>query len=146
MSFIEILVVLAIIGIASGIAALNLRPLGNYIDNAASEMAGTLKQVRARAMSTTSAYRISRASDTQLIVEFADGSRCDSSDWQEESRLNHEFREGVRIKEVRGGDDDVIVCFNPRGLASRTPTVILSDANERERSVSVYLGGAVRVE
>lgn len=69
-TIIEVLVVVAVVGILAGIAALELRPLHNEAQAAANDFAGTVRQARARAMVTTSAYRVVYAAQDRVLVEW----------------------------------------------------------------------------
>ena len=85
-TLIEFLVVVAVIGIVAAIAALDVRPLNNEARNAASEFASTVRQTRARAMATTSAYRLVLVANDRVVVETR--ATCDGSEtWVAEPRL-----------------------------------------------------------
>lgn len=141
-TLIELLVVLAMIGIIAAIAALDLRPLNNEARNAASEFAATVRQARARAMSTTSAYRLVLAAADR--VEAQTRATCDGGGtWVAEAALEFQARDGTEL--IAGADvGDEITCFNSRGIATASPDLTFGDARGREATVTILGGGAVR--
>ena len=141
-SIIELLVIIAIIGILATIGFLNLRPLHNEARAAANDFAGTVKQARGRAMVTTSAYRlVYRAPDR---VEMQWRKTCAGSDaWTPEARFDLELRDGTTVDGRVDGEE--LLCFNSRGTTDQSPTVTFRDARGRTASVAVFAGGGVRV-
>lgn len=146
LSLVELLVTLAVIGIALSIAALNLRPLGNDLQNATTEVASNLKQLRAKAMSTTSAYRLVYRSPTTLEAQWAKS--CSATTWTTEARLNVELREDIRFttpaQSTTPGTS--LVCFNSRGQSTQSLSLTLKDEKSRSRQVQVFLGGGVVIQ
>jgi len=133
------------LGILAGIAFINFRPLGNDLHNATTELAGYLRQVRARAMATTSAYRVVVVSNTELRAEHARA--CADTSWTHEPRLRLQLREGVTMSGIPAVGER-LVCFTSRGITgitqgSQNPRVTLRDARGNTRQVEVYVGGAV---
>lgn len=141
-TLLESLVVIAIIGILAGIAFINFRPLGNDLHNATTELAGYLRQVRARAMATTSAYRVVVVSNTELRVEHARA--CNDTTWLPEPRLSLQLREGVTMSGIPAAGGQ-LVCFTSRGLTAnnQNPRITLRDRRANTRQVEVFVGGAV---
>ena len=137
-TLVELLITLGIFGIVMGIAAMNLRPLSGDLQAAGSEVVGTFKQTRARAMVTTSAYRIVPTSADTLDVQRA--TRCSSSNWTDDTRLGRTLREGVTLALT-----DWQVCFSPRGLTNNGPTFDLKDKDGKILTVQVFLGGMVEL-
>lgn len=143
-TLIEIIIIVAVVGILATIAVVNFRALGNDLNNATENLAGYFKQVRVRAMSKTSAYRIIQLSDTKLSAEYSN--TCNGSDgWTLDNKFSLELLEGITIDNVVLGADNDIICFNSRGIADRNPVVRLSDEEADTREVEVYLGGAVEI-
>lgn len=142
LTLLEIILVVAVVGIVLAVGAVSLRGLGDPLGAAASSVEGTFKQLRAKAMSTTSAYRVSRASATGLRAEYA-VSCSDSTGWTHDARLDATLDNGVQL--TVPATNGVIVCFDARGLASSNPTVTLTDAKGATASVEVFVGGAVEV-
>ena len=142
LTLLEIILVVAVVGIVLAVGAVSLRGLGDPLGAAASSVEGTFKQLRAKAMSTTSAYRVSRASATGLRAEYA-VSCSDSTGWTHDARLDATLDNGVQL--TAPATNGVIVCFDARGLAGSNPTVTLTDAKGATASVEVFVGGAVEV-
>jgi prepilin-type N-terminal cleavage/methylation domain-containing protein len=141
-TLVEVLVVLAVIAIVAGIAALDVRPLNHEARNAASEFASIVRQVRARAMATTSAYRLVLVAGDRVAAETR--ATCGGSEpWTSEPRLEFRARDGTRVVAGAGVGDE-IACFNSRGIASASPEVTFRDGRGREASVTILAGGAVR--
>jgi prepilin-type N-terminal cleavage/methylation domain-containing protein len=146
LTLVEILVTLGVIAVALSIAALNLRPLGNDLQNATTEVASNLKQLRAKAMATTSAYRLVYRSATTLEAQWA--KTCSATSWTTDARLKVELREGVRFttpsQSTTSGTS--LVCFNSRGQSTQSLSLTLQDEKSRSRQVQVFLGGGVVVQ
>ena len=67
---IELLVILTVLGIAVAAASLFLKPAAAPLQSATVLTEGYLRQIRARAMSTTSAYRLTPIDATRLGAAF----------------------------------------------------------------------------
>ncbi|CAN5771094.1 hypothetical protein BH24DEI2_BH24DEI2_03890 [soil metagenome] len=143
-SLVEMMVTLAIFGILLGIAALNLRPLSNDAQNGATILAGSFKQARARAMVTTSAYRLVYMGPTTLRAEYAN--TCGATAWTPDPRFDVALEGGVTMTGENVKPGDVLVCFSSRGLANDSLTIRLTDKQDRSRTVEVYVGGAVAIQ
>jgi Tfp pilus assembly protein FimT len=138
------LITLAVLSILLGIAALNLRPLNNDAQNAADRLAGTFRQVRARAMATTSAYRLVYLSPSSLRADSAK-TCAGRGGWKPEPKFSLTLEPGATLTGANLSPGQSVVCFNSRGLASANPTLQLRDTYERRREVEVLLGGAVEI-
>ena len=136
-SLLELLVVLAVLGILAGIAGLNLRPLETPAQSGANALGAAFRQARAKAMGSTSAYRV-RAADGTAVVETAGTCGGDESDWLPAASPRVELPAGVSLS---GGWN---VCFDSRGYANANATVTATDRDGRTDRVEVMLGGAVR--
>ncbi|MDZ7704997.1 MAG: prepilin-type N-terminal cleavage/methylation domain-containing protein [Trueperaceae bacterium] len=80
-TIVELLVVMAIIGIVGSLALYGLRGLSPRAVDAAGQLGGTVKQVRAKAMATTSFYRLVYASERELRAEWTNAEDgCDETD------------------------------------------------------------------
>ena len=142
LTLLEIILVVAVVGIVLAIGAVRLNALGDPLGTAAATVEGTFKQVRAKAMSTTSAYRVSRVSATGLRAEYA-VSCSDTSGWVHDPKLDATLEDRVQI--TAPSTNGEIVCFDSRGIADTNPTVALADAKGATATVEVFLGGAVAV-
>lgn len=142
-TLVEVLIVIAIIGILAAVAALNLRPLANDALNAANQVASGMRQARARAMSTTSAYRVIYISPTEMRVEYANN--CGSASWTAEPRYDFSFPPQASVTVVGVDPGEVLVCFNSRGLATRSVVFDVVDERGRSRTVELFVGGAIAI-
>jgi len=153
-TILELLILLAVLAIVFAIAALDVRPLHNEARSAANEVASAVRLTRGRAMATTSAHRLVVAGPSELRMEAAVA--CDdATGWTEETRFATTLSGSARIAELSDSGDasdygpatagDVLLCFDPRGLADASPTVKLRDARGRIAEVDVYAGGGVEL-
>ncbi len=141
-TLLEVLLVVAIVGIVLGIAAVGLRALSDPVGKAASAVEGTFKQTRAKAMSTTSAYRISLASATTLQADYA--YTCDdTTGWVRDPHFDLTLDDGVRITSPTALGP--IVCFDSQGIANANPTVDVQGSDGKTAAIEVLVGGAVEV-
>ncbi len=134
-SLIEMIATCMIIGIVSMIAINRLQDLDNPVLNATSEMTGFFKQVRARAISTTSAYKISATSNTEIITEY--GETCADIDTADDKMIL-ELPNGASMT-----TNDWEICYNSRGLPDDNIQITVTGASGT-RTLEVYLGGAVK--
>ena len=137
-TLVELLAVVAIVGLAVGAAALYLTPFEAPVESAATQVAGTISAARARAMAMTSSYRVSPASARSLRSEHADS--CGAGSWTEDGELALDLPGDVSMP-----DTGWSVCFNARGISDTNATILLSHADHGTEQVQVLLGGAVRI-
>jgi prepilin-type N-terminal cleavage/methylation domain-containing protein len=137
-SILELLITLAIMGVVMSIAVLNLRPFSNPLEDAWVQTESFLKLVRAKAMATTSAYRI-RQDGQRLVAEYAE--RCSAPSFTQDPSLVTELPAGVRL--TTGSGNPLQFCFSSRGYANSN-TVLLLSKDGRERRLEILLGGGVR--
>ncbi len=130
------LVVISLIGTMSAIGISNITALNNPLQNGTNELTGFLKQARARAISTTSAYTVRPLNETQIITEV--GNSCDDPAPELDATLTYTFPHQVHIP-----DTSWEICFTSRGLATSSPTIYVYGPNNKVQSISIYLGGAV---
>lgn len=142
LTLLEVLLVVAVVGIVLAIGAVSLRRLGDPLGAATSAVEGTFRQARAKAMSTTSAYRVSRSGPATLAVAYA-RTCSDSGAWTPDPRLATALEHGATLE--RPDADGVIVCFDSRGIADANPTVTVRGPDGGTRDVEVLIGGAVEV-
>lgn len=142
-SLIELLIVIAIIGIMAVLAVVGLRGLRNDLTANASELEAQVKLARSKAMTTTRAYRLV-ITDKRIDAEWA--RRCnDTTGWQEDDAIWMELSERVDISGTQGVDDNVLICFTSRGLASTNPVLTLQNTEGDTAEVEVFIGGGVEV-
>jgi len=140
-SLLELIVALTIFAVVVSIAALGLRNLEDPLGNATHQLEGILKQARAKAMATTSAYRVRPAGTTSggnqlLAVERS--LRCGSSSWQADGS----FASLELPKQVSLPLTSWSVCFSSRGAADNNLVVTL-EHDGQNRQVEIYLAGGV---
>jgi prepilin-type N-terminal cleavage/methylation domain-containing protein len=138
MSLIELLVVLAVAGIALGASTLYLRPMEAPLQTGAANLEGFLRQARGRALATTSAYRVTPSDSRNVEAEFA--SNCGASTWTSDPGVTL-----VLPRQVAMTDTGWSVCFNSRGLADSNLVISLTHPSAGSRQIEVLRGGAARV-
>ena len=136
---VELLVVFALVSIMSGLAVMNLNALSNSSENAAASLVGLLKQARARAISTTSAYFVVPASTNSIITQS--GVNCSDPAPVEDTTLNLVFPAGASL-----GATTWSVCFTSRGLSDSNTEIVVNDIHSSTRTVEVLLGGSVQLD
>jgi type IV fimbrial biogenesis protein FimT len=134
----EVLVVLAIIGLVLGAAPLMLNKAEGPLQSATSLFEGYLRQARARAMSTTSAYRIQAIAPDRLAAEWAND--CDAGAWNADPQLTLELPRDVRLS-----DTAWTICFTTRGWSSDNQVFTLTHPRAGTARVELLLGGSTRV-
>lgn len=141
-SVLELVVVLGTSSAMLGMAVANYDVLNNPLQNSTNQTIGFFKQVRAKAVSSTSAYRVEQLNDLTLITKTAPS--CDSleSEFFVDTKLSLEIE-----KEVRFVTSSFSLCFNARGFADTNKTLplitrtgILDYAN-----VVIPLGGGAKI-
>ncbi len=138
-SAIELAAVLALVGIISMMAVGNLKAIRSPVLEGANQTMGFFKQARAKALSTTSAYFISAASDHRLVTSA--GINCADTTPVVDPNLWLDLPDGVTTT-----DTSWEVCFSPRGFPDSTVTIPLIDTEGGAETVELYLGGAVRIQ
>lgn len=136
----ELLVVMAISTILITTAVSNLKELVNPSQNAAAEIASTIKQARAKAIASTSSYRVQGESATSLKALTGTSCAQDPNDMVEDTKLSLDLASGASFV-----DPNWFVCFSSRGLPDANVTIQVRDNYSTTKEVEVMLGGAVRV-
>ena len=137
-TLIEALVVLAIIGIAVGTSVLSLRPLASPIDTGTTLLDGFFRQARLNAIATTSAYRVSAATNNRLMA--ASASSCSATTWTTDPRLSLTLPNSVTMTSTSWQ-----VCFSSRGITGSNVNVTLQHPTNGSRTVEVLVGGTSRI-
>ena len=140
-SILEILVTFSMVGILTGIAVSNLRTLENPVFTGANQVMGFVKQARAKAIATTSAYTIYPSSSTTISARY--GKTCADVDTIEDPKLSLELPDGAAFTDTTWS-----LCFASRGLPTENRQIYVSSLSDSTQTlgVEVYLGGAVRVQ
>lgn len=134
----ELLVVIALVGLAAGAAALSFGGRTSSAHDGAGLVEAAFGQARASAMASTSAYRVRAVSSTRVIAETAP--TCGSALWATDAGLGLTLPQGLTLAPA-----DFQVCFNGRGLSDSNLIVVVSRGVGSSRSVEVLLGGTARV-
>ena len=135
-SFIELAVVLGLGSVLLGTAALNVRVLDSPVLNAQAATMGFMKQVRARAVATTNAYRVSALSPTVIMTRYGDN--CADNSMTIEPQTILELPATVTMTNITWD-----VCFDTRGMADQSIEISLQSAEGKIKSVEVFAGGAI---
>lgn len=154
-TIIELLIVVAIIGILAGIMFSSMRGLGDPAGNAADSIEAYLRQTRTQAMATTSAYRVVLTDARSFSLERANACNAANADWSDEDLPNwavftmpRRFQE-AEISNLTVGN--AFVCYNSRGMAESLQGGVLpeitvtSTRDGRSARVQMAVGGGVRV-
>lgn len=136
-TLLEVMITLGIVGILSGIGISNLRQLNTESQNASAYITSFIKQVRARAIAATLAYRIRPTTSSYLIAESA--SNCSAATWNLDSRNQLLLPAGTSLS-----DTSWDICFNSRGFPDGNLEIQVRENNGMTRTVEIMLGGATR--
>jgi hypothetical protein len=136
-SLIELLVMLAILGLVLGAAFVSLMPVAGPVERAGEQIDGVLRQARARAMASMTVHRVRPLDADTLIVETA--SDCASAAWSLDARFGLELAGGVVLS-----DTSWSACFDGRGLSSESVTMTLLHTERPPRQLELLRGGMVR--
>ncbi len=137
-SLIELLVVIALIGILSTVGILALKGLNNPLNNEISRMNQQLRQVRSRAILSTSAIKLEleSGSTTKLLAKRAKSCSAIATEWQAVTQLDITLEPDVTFGTVGS------LCFEPRGTTSSAAAIELV-YREKSRWLDVYTAGSV---
>ena len=137
-TLLEMMAVVAIFGVLSGIAIINLKEFSNPVENGAAQLLGFMKQARARALSTTSAYFVMPTSVTHIITKY--GVNCSDGAPVVDSTLTMNLPSGASLTATNWS-----ICFTARGLSDSNTTVVVSDGSG-SKTLEVLLGGGLRIQ
>jgi prepilin-type N-terminal cleavage/methylation domain-containing protein len=161
----ETLVTIVVLGILTAIAAPTIRFGSNPLKDTSANIAGSLRLLRAKAVSQTAAYRmrpIATAAGLSLAIETAES--CSSVVWNpdpgfalEDTALDTSTsplgqRKGVQIGQVLIDNaapfpsDNWNICYNSRGLTNQTLELTLKNDQNAQRKITVFRGGGVDVK
>lgn len=139
LSLLEVVVTLFIVGVLSGSAISNLAAMKNPLHDGASQTIGFAKQVRAKALATTSAYTLLALDSRTLIAESSKS--CASTTRTRDLSLTLVLPERVSLPST-----ELEVCFDSRGLAQGEQSFDLEGSDGRLETIEIFLGGAVRIK
>jgi prepilin-type N-terminal cleavage/methylation domain-containing protein len=138
MSLPELLAVLALSGILFGIGSLGLLRMEAPLDTGSRLLDSALRQARAKAMSTTTAYQVTPVDGSNLVASYAN--LCTDTVWTLDPRLDVELPDGVTLT-----DTTWVACFSSRGHADSNATLTVQDSGSDTRQVEVLIGGMTRI-
>jgi prepilin-type N-terminal cleavage/methylation domain-containing protein len=138
-TLVEMLVVFALIGALSGIAVINLKAFSSPAENGAAQLLGFLKQARARAISTTSAYFVVPSGSATVVTRY--GTNCSDASPVSDASLTLQMPTGAQLAATGWS-----ICFTARGLSDSNTVLTVNDNQSGARSVEVLLGGSVRLQ
>ena len=136
-SLLELVVALGISSLAVGIAAPSFMDFNNPSQDGVLQFLAYVKNVRAKAMSTTSAYTVSVSTTNTLTATY--GASCGAGTQTTDHSLTYELPEGADFTDLTWS-----FCFNQLGLADSNFMLSIRD-EEATRNVEIMLGGAVEV-
>lgn len=138
-TLLELLVVILILGILLSIVGINLTKLRNPAREGQALTSATLKTIRARAIATTSAYRMTLSTD-KLSLQADTATDCSSTTWTRKALYDMTLPDKAAFQNTAW-----IVCFNSRGTISTLPALPLTvtDSNNHQYGLQAYLGGAI---
>lgn len=137
-SLVETLVVLAILSVALGSAALYLTPTSAPVRSGAVLLKELFGLTRARAVATTSAYRLTPAAADRVTAASADS--CTAATWTADPEIELELPQGVSMSSTAW-----TICFTSRGAADSSLVVTLTHPGFGSEQVEVVMGGSARI-
>jgi len=138
-SLFELIAVMGLALLLGGVAILNLKAFDDPLQNGSAQLLSFLKQVRAKAISSTSAYVISP--DGPGRIQTQRGTTCGDPDPIDDPLVALELPSGAYLYDTTWS-----FCFNSRGLPDANIELELRDTGGATRIVEVLLGGAVRIQ
>ena len=136
-TILELIVVMAIAALLTGVAVMNLRDLANPRQTGAAEMVGFLKKVRGKAMNATKAYTVMPVSAYQVVTKLS--KNCKSNQ-KTAGEFTYKLPAGVSF-----GDTNWSICYSTRGMSDTSVDIPVTDRKGRT-DVQVVLGGGARIK
>ena len=141
-SIVEVLVAFSMVSIILATAVSNLRVADDPLINATNQVASHIKTVRAKAISTTSAYHLEALTPTLIQAKVAN-TCAEAADGAVDAPMSLQLPKGTSMTFPNG---DLAICFSPRGMPNDALVFIVQDDSGRVREIEILLGGAVRVQ
>jgi len=136
-TLLELMAVLGLASIIGFICLHEFRPLSDPLRNGTAEVIAFMKQARAKAISTTSAYTVQPLSATRIGTVYA--SFCSDTETTADNSMVLDLPQGISLS-----DTDWSVCFSSRGLPDANVVIPLSAVRGGTNWIEVFLGGAVK--
>jgi prepilin-type N-terminal cleavage/methylation domain-containing protein len=137
-TLLELIVTMSLFLIIGGIAVPQLSQMNSASRNAADSVASFSKQVRARAIASTSAYKMRPSGSGRIITEFA--TNCSSATWSADQKNKLILPSNTYLL-----DSTWDLCFNSRGFPDGNLEIDIREQNGNTKTVEIMLGGATRV-
>jgi len=138
-SIIELIAAMGLFAVLSGIALMNFSELDNPSKTGAQELASYFKEIRTKAISSTSAYTIYPQAGDSFIAKSSD--QCSSATKTIDNSVAFRMPHGASISNIAW-----TLCYNARGFPDGNLTLTVNDLDGDTKTVEVFLGGAVRVQ
>ncbi len=167
-TMIEIMIVLALAAIMTAMSAPYISFGNNPLQDNTNRIASKLKLVRSKAISQTSAYRVTQISPAQLKVEHSiSGKNCLDEDnnaaWVKDPSFTEEDLSLNEASDIQGINKNTAItivaantingssltnwklCYDSRGTANKNLFFTLTDTNNKKRQIEVFSGGGVQI-
>jgi type IV fimbrial biogenesis protein FimT len=153
-TLVELLAVVALLGIMAAFAIPSVLSTNKNWENASKQVAGNFKLARAKAVSKTSVYRIKPISSTRFEVEFAPKCTSPDEDWDPDSTFDVDMPDDTQLispTKVNGSLKtnflDWNICFSAKGAADQNLEITLEDTfTKTKQTIKVLKGGKVKIE
>jgi len=139
-TLLELIVVIGLLSILSGMAIMNLKELLNPAVSSSAEFSSLLRKARSKAIATTSAYTLRPTSNKQVEAKYS--ITCDTP------LVSHVVDPQLQLtlkKQAIFTDTNWSICFNSKGQAYQNTVVVIAPATGPQKTVEVLLGGGVKV-
>lgn len=137
-SLLELMVTMGLVTVLLGIAAMSFRELSSAERNGAEQLAGFLKQARAKAVNSTLAYTVFPDPSDSGHVIATRGTAC-SAPQTVDSALELELPTGAELAATGWS-----ICYTPRGLSQNSADIVVRHGSDT-KTVRVVLGGGAKV-
>lgn len=136
-TLLEMLVVLGITTILTGMAVLNLKKFDQASSNAANQIASLIKSARAYGITSTTTVEIKPLNSRTIRVSKA--SSCSTTTRTNIPELMLELPTSAALNSTTWS-----LCYTSRGISRDSIDIVITD-NSKLRTVQVVLGGGIRV-
>jgi prepilin-type N-terminal cleavage/methylation domain-containing protein len=138
-SLVELLVVMALMGVAFTMTAAYLHTEDTSPRTGGVLLEGFIRHSRAKAMATTSSYRI--APVDARTVQAETGPTCGGGTWIVDPDLRLELPAGMSLADTAWS-----LCFSSRGIATASQILTVNNSNHAAPGrVEVLRGGMTRI-